>query len=343
MEIKLLSPVDNSVVSILPPMQHEILSSLTKSKNSIDEEINWRNIITEQNDYSSPAYINFCWSLSGSLQDLQEINLLISKSENFNDAIKYSIMPGRAFISITNFNRATKYFWKMEALGENVTLFETKPFCFTTGDELPQWYFNDGITNLRDIGGWPTTNGKTVKEGMIFRGSEPDYYRKDIDSTSFFNNVLKVKTEVDLRLSHEFDASYKNICLSNYHQIPVIYYEKIASDEQKPFFRKLFSLLCEEDNYPIYLHCVAGADRTGTVVALLKALLGVAEDDIATDYELTSLSVYGTRSRHHYSYNAFINYLKSLDRDLSVAAEKYLLNCEITKEQISIIKDILLI
>ncbi len=343
MEIRLLSPVNNSVVNILPPMQSEILASLPKTETNVRDEINWRNLITEQTDNSCPAYINFCWSLSGSLQDLRKINLLISKNKDFDDATKYSIMPGRAFISITNFCRDTNYFWKMEALGDGTTLFETEPFSFTTGSELPQWFSTDGVTNLRDIGGWSTLDGKTVKEGMIFRGSEPDFEKEDVVTTAFFKDTLKIKTEIDLRLTHEFDASYKKISTDNYHQIPVIYYEKIASDEQKPFYKKTFSLLSDEKNYPIYLHCVAGADRTGTVIAILKALLGVSEDDIALDYELTSLSVYGTRSKYHQSYISFIKYLKSFDDNLMSAAEKYLLSCGITENEIDEIRKILLV
>lgn len=343
MEIRLLSPVNNSVVNILPPMQSETLASLPKSEANINDEINWRNLITEQNDNSAPAYINFCWGLSGSLQELRKINLYISKDEKFTDSAKYSIIPGRAFISITNFCRNTQYFWKMEALGDSTTLFETEPFSFTTSNSLPQWFTSLGVTNLRDIGGWSAKDGKNIKENMIFRGSEPDFERENIDTSDFFKNELNIKTEIDLRLTHEFDASYKGITSVNYHQIPVIYYEKIASDEQKPFYKKLFKLFSDEKIYPIYLHCVAGADRTGTVVALLKALLGVSEDDIATDYELTSLSVYGTRSRYHQSYISFIEYLKTFDDNLTYAAEKYLLDCGITQTEIEKTREILLV
>ena len=46
---------------------------------------------------------------------------------------------------------------------------------------------------------------------------------------------------------------------------------------------------------PVYFHCVYGADRTGTLAFIIEALLGVGENEIAIDYELTSFS-YGLNS-----------------------------------------------
>ncbi len=343
MEIKLLSPVNNSVVKISPTMQDEILSALPKSSEILKDDFDWRALVVGQNDYSVPNYINFCWGISGSLGNVQEINLLIAKNKEFTNAHKYSVAPGKAFMSVTNFNRNTEYFWKMEALSGGDVVYETETYTFTTDAALPQWYFADGVTNLRDIGGWPTLDDKTIKEGMVLRGSEVDFRENNDAITHLFTKALNIKTEIDFRFSDEIHHTFRKIPGANYHQMPIVCYEKIASDEQKLNFKKIFSLFADKENFPIYLHCVAGADRTGTVVALLKALLGVSEDDIATDYELTSLSIYGSRSRQHHSYSAFIGYLKSLDTNLKNAAEKYLLDCGLTKEQITDIKNILLV
>jgi hypothetical protein len=39
------------------------------------------------------------------------------------------------------------------------------------------------------------------------------------------------------------------------------------------------------------VHCWGGRDRTGVVIALVLELLGVSDDDIAADYELTELGM----------------------------------------------------
>ena len=62
--------------------------------------------------------------------------------------------------------------------------------------------------------------------------------------------------------------------------------------------KSIFEVLADERNYPVYIHCNAGADRTGTVAFLINGLLGVSEADLIRDFELTSFSkVSGLRYR----------------------------------------------
>ena len=66
----------------------------------------------------------------------------------------------------------------------------------------------------------------------------------------------------------------------------------------KRSLKTVFEVLADESNYPVYIHCNAGADRTGTVAFLINGLLGVSEADLIRDYELTSFSkVSGLRYR----------------------------------------------
>ena len=44
------------------------------------------------------------------------------------------------------------------------------------------------------------------------------------------------------------------------------------------------------ENKPVYFHCAAGRDRTATLAVLLEGALGVSENDMAKDYELTYFS-----------------------------------------------------
>ena len=52
--------------------------------------------------------------------------------------------------------------------------------------------------------------------------------------------------------------------------------------------KRNFALFLDEKNYPIGFHCIAGADRTGSLAYLLEALLGVSEEDLVLDWELTA-------------------------------------------------------
>jgi protein tyrosine/serine phosphatase len=49
----------------------------------------------------------------------------------------------------------------------------------------------------------------------------------------------------------------------------------------------IFHIFAQEASYPLVFHCVAGKDRTGVVAALLLDLLGVPDETIAIDYQLT--------------------------------------------------------
>jgi protein-tyrosine phosphatase len=46
--------------------------------------------------------------------------------------------------------------------------------------------------------------------------------------------------------------------------------------------------LCADDAFPALVHCSAGKDRTGIVVAIILALLGVPDEVIAADYALSA-------------------------------------------------------
>ena len=63
-------------------------------------------------------------------------------------------------------------------------------------------------------------------------------------------------------------------------------------------YAKVLRFFCNRSNYPIYIHCAGGADRTASVIFLLDGLCDVSRTDAEIDYELTSLcGAFGVRSR----------------------------------------------
>ena len=61
--------------------------------------------------------------------------------------------------------------------------------------------------------------------------------------------------------------------------------------------KNIFTKLADSSSYPVYFHCNAGADRTGTLAFLLNGLLGVSYADLIKDFELTTFSSQVTRYR----------------------------------------------
>jgi protein tyrosine/serine phosphatase len=115
----------------------------------------------------------------------------------------------------------------------------------------------------------------------------------------------------------------------------MLQYEEIFTEEGKEKVRMVFSDLANPDNYPIYLHCTYGCDRTGTICYLLEAMLGVSRGDCLKDY--------GLSNRYIAEIQKVENGLKAYGgSSLMEQAEAYLLDCGLSEYQISSIRYIFL-
>ena len=112
---------------------------------------------------------------------------------------------------------------------------------------------------------------------------------------------------------------------------------------------EIFRVLANEKNYPAYLHCIAGADRTGTLIFLLHLLLGVSYEDALRQYEMTTFSPQGPRHRKDnpnpvVHFDRFCEKLLELhgdgSGDIHLAVERYLTSLGVTAEEISSIRRI---
>ena len=155
-----------------------------------------------------------------------------------------------------------------------------------------------GVHNVRDIGGWTTPDGKRVRYGLIIRGGELD----GIHSTHIKAKGIEqlksegIKTEVDLRNSSEVaKADYPIKSFAEYNRYEIVSYMGVREDKElyKEAISKIITSVLEDK--PVYVHCWGGADRTGTVIALIEGALGVSKEHVIEDYELTSYSSVGER------------------------------------------------
>ena len=152
--------------------------------------------------------------------------------------------------------------------------------------------------------------------------------------------VLGIRTEMDLR-APEDDTGYDPLGASVEH---IYYNSRQYTDVFEPYgfdiTRQIFSDLAKEEKYPVYMHCMLGTDRTGTICCILEALLGVSEKDIKTDYELTLLAHSGLQRD---LFEQLVSRLKYYEGDtLKQKAENFLLDCGVTIEEIASIRSIFL-
>lgn len=158
----------------------------------------------------------------------------------------------------------------------------------------------DGTFNLRDVGGLPLAAGGTIRSGLLYRGDS-------LDTLSAAGIValrkLNLRTIIDLREPAEYrgrDALADDV---HYEQIPILRdrldyvdYEDIDQlytaiiDVVGTEIAAVISRLAEPKAFPALVHCTAGKDRTGLVVGLLLAVLGVPDGAIAANYALTEVN-----------------------------------------------------
>lgn len=197
----------------------------------------------------------------------------------------------------------TRYYFVLVTANEKVVLSE---------QHLPM----AGGYNFRDLGGYKTQDGRRVKWGKIFR-SDDLHNLNDVD-LAYLASIPLVSI-VDFRSEKEMmQAPDKNpvsikqnypLCISPGNLMTVATSKddlyKLSVDEADTMmkgmntllvtnpicidrYRKLFSLLENEENVPLMFHCSAGKDRTGMAAALVLSSLGVDEETILDDYLLSN-------------------------------------------------------
>ena len=248
----------------------------------------------------------------------------------------------------------------------------------------------EGVGNARDLGGYATDSGAKVKYGLIYRGAELEGNNGSRATTygkTVLRDILKIQTEIDLRMSSEQkDLQTNSVGFANYKWKPMYPYNFIIPENiddkfyaselyyhssSTQYLKDIFGYLADENNYPVYFHCVWGADRTGTLAFLINGLLGVGYEDLVRDYETTTFSHSGKRtwvvdatnlnaSTDYKLYSAsdlnkmnsssmyklywqIMKYYGGEDGKLSTAIENYLIQaCGVDKAKIADIRNIML-
>ncbi|WP_157976669.1 tyrosine-protein phosphatase [Parahaliea mediterranea] len=165
----------------------------------------------------------------------------------------------------------------------------------------------EGGSNFRDLGGYVTSDGRTVRKGLLFRSGvmtnlteEDQKYLSDFD----FDTIVDLRSIEERNLFPNLWArnSGINYISIDYHfteMIPQVseesntrdstmerLYRKIP-DNLKPQLKAYFSQAIA-GNTPLVVNCSAGQDRTGVAAALMLISLGVPRSQVVQDYVLST-------------------------------------------------------
>lgn len=170
-----------------------------------------------------------------------------------------------------------------------------------------------GVTNFRDFGGYRGRSGWLVRKRLFRSG----HFSRAIQSDHATLQALELALVVDLRRSSErerypsrWPESFTAELIAHDDAVDAeapheTYVELNTAEEAKQamsdyyadalfvpqhiaLFSRAFAALARGGNGASLIHCAAGKDRTGLLVALLHRALGVAQDDIMADYLLTN-------------------------------------------------------
>jgi protein-tyrosine phosphatase len=189
----------------------------------------------------------------------------------------------------------------------------------TAGEAIPV----ASLPNLRDVGGWPTRDGLTVRRGVVYRSVALNHLADD-DLAAV--EELGLRTVYDLRTQAEREAGpdraldgVENVVadvladstdaapaelvgvLSDPKQAEALlgdgkvetlfggaYREIVSLPSALAGYRGLFTGLADPDRRPALYHCTTGKDRTGWATAALLTLLGVDRELVLREYLLTN-------------------------------------------------------
>jgi len=165
----------------------------------------------------------------------------------------------------------------------------------------------DGCLNVRDLGGHPTEDGRTTRFGAVVRA---DSVARLSESGWAALNAYGVSRIIDLREHEELANDRPHVLAGQVVQIPFLRdfptdawaaaRERARSmpdvaaakatlylaalDHCAPALAEVLCRIADAPPGAVVVHCAAGKDRTGLVVALLLRACGVTADDVDADY-----------------------------------------------------------
>jgi protein-tyrosine phosphatase len=171
----------------------------------------------------------------------------------------------------------------------------------------------EGSLNLRDLGGYASGDGRRIRTGCVFRSDELHaltdtdlevvgalgirvvFDLRNADERTARPNRLPLDIELLERASPsttvETRTTEEQIALNELPTPDDVYFATVyvdLLDRLGPELRTILERAVEAPTRPFLFHCAAGKDRTGIAAAVLLGVLGVSDDVILDDYELTS-------------------------------------------------------
>lgn len=343
----------DGTISVTVPFFRDTVSlvgSATQTMLETDVEIPTEQLMSsyrkEKLRHDEGLPVKLTYAVSGLPTDctVEGATVEITETEGTSAPRVFELEAGQQELSVHHLKTGTQYDYRISVHLSNGT--DTSVEASFQTMETPRILSIDGLVNVRDMGGWKTADGKTIRQGLLYRGSEMDgavepEFCLTAEGLEDMISVLGIRTDLDLRATsvNRFGTDPLGAGVEHIY-IGAPDYEGIFTDWGRTCVQSVFSLLAQEDRYPVYLHCTYGMDRTGTFCSLLGAMLGMEEENLLLEYRLSSLYHCSVQQERMEEVLAVLDTYPG--DTLQKKTESYLLSAGVTRQEIETIKQILL-
>jgi len=279
------------------------------------------------------------WSRVTRIASLKGSIITVSENEELTDSMTFTTKNrGDSSFVIRNLIPYRTYYYKVEEQAYNGTLTEVARGVFRTEGQLRMIYV-DGSSNVRDMGGWPTSFGVPIQYGKMYRSA--NFNSITVRGIHDFKENLHIGAELDLRDSTEntssvsalgADVDFIRISTTAYHNGICYVPQALTRDLQWLIDRM-------REGKAVNWHCLAGSDRCGTLSFLIGGLLGMNEVDLCRDYELSRFSM-RSRTRAYNTFPRMLPYIRTFgpQYDLAQCFYNYWLTRDISPEDLNFLR-----
>lgn len=288
------------------------------------------------------------WNTTTPLENIQEIRIT-AVNMNFEDGQVGKVsthnpdnLTDRSFV-IRNLFPNCFYEYRVEEIHKDGSRKELTSGMFETVGKVRMIQVRNAH-NVRDIGGWSSLYGATIKYGILYRSGSLE--TMNALGRHDFKDNLNVRAELDLRQESNLkssrlgpepdvkfrlkphDAGSKGLGQNN----------KVYPEDLRWILGLImpskYSTNKNDQPRAVDWHCALGCDRCGAVSFLIEGLLGMSYVDLCRDFEISSFKAGYNRPRSHLGSMFKIIYNYGPKDDLARCFYNYWLSLGMTEEEL---------
>jgi len=176
----------------------------------------------------------------------------------------------------------------------------------------------DRLHNLREVSGYATSSG-VMRAGRLYRSgawelmSESDHawfedrietvidlrHPDEVEQAAHartgepgarivFNSIFPVGQTMESMVD-EMNGLYGDAAVAGAGTQRYLHFAKVGGAR----FADAVRVMADGENYPVLINCTAGKDRTGLLVGMVMDVLGVSDEEIASEYERSNADIDG--------------------------------------------------